>query len=336
MFWAWFGFNAGVVGLLLLDLLVLNRRAHEIRFREALVWVALWVGLALAFNLGVWQFLGGREALRFFTAYVVEEALSVDNLFVFLVLFGYFGVPAACQHRVLFWGIVGAMLMRASFLFAGTALIRQFHWVLYLFGAFLVFTGLKLAVSRGGEVRPERNPLVRLARRLFPVTPEFAGSRFFVLREGRRLATPLLLALVAVETTDVVFAVDSVPAVLAIVPDNLFIAYTSNVCAILGLRALFFVLAGLMRHFRFLRYGLALILAFIGVKMLLSAKHEIPIAVALGVVGAILLAAILASVLVRPKPAAETPAPAPAPPAGPPASGEPLPPKAVDADDGSR
>jgi len=299
-------FSLAVVALLALDMLLFHRRAREMRFREAILWVAFWVGLALAFNVGIYFMLGREPALQFLTAYLVEESLSVDNIFVFLMIFSYFGVPMKYQHRVLFWGIVGAMVMRVSFILAGVELIKRFHWVIYVFGAFLVLTGLKMALHGAGKVRPERNPLVRLVRRFFPVTNEFAEQRFFVRRDGRRYATPLFITLLAIETTDVLFAVDSIPAVLSITTD-FFIVYTSNICAILGLRAIFFVLAGMMKRFRYLRYGLAVILIFVGVKMLIESHYKIPVSVALGVVAAVLLVAALASILISRRDAPEPP-----------------------------
>ncbi len=291
-------FAAFVLALLALDLKLFHRKAHEVKMGEAALWLCFWVGLALAFAAGVWRSQGPDKALLFVTAYLVEESLSVDNLVVFLVIFNYFAVPPAFQHRVLFWGIVGALVMRIAFISAGVAFISACHWAIYVFGAFLVFTGAKLALSSGEEVHPERNPVVRLAHRLFAVTTEFAGERFFARQGGRLHATPLVIALLAIETTDVLFALDSIPAVIGITSD-VFLVYTSNVFAILGLRTIFFILARLMHLFRFLRYGLALILVFIGAKMilggLLGQKDLIPVPAALGAVGGILLASVLFS-----------------------------------------
>ncbi len=304
--WMWVAFTGLIVGLLALDLLVFHKKAHEVHFREALVWSIVWVLLALGFNVVVWVAWGPEKGLEFLTGYLIEKSLSVDNLFVFLVIFAYFGVPPALQHRVLFWGILGALIMRALFIVAGAALLQAFDWVLYVFGAFLVFTGIKLLFQKDENVHPERNLALRLFRSVFPVVPEYRGDRFFVRegeasggaegRAGRLYATPLALVLVVVEATDVVFAVDSIPAIFAVTRDT-FIVYTSNVFAILGLRALFFLLAGTLRRFVYLRHGLAVILAFIGVKMLVSECCHIPIAVSLAVVSAILAVAVAASLL---------------------------------------
>jgi len=260
------------------------------------VWTTIWVALALLFNLGVYVWFGAERALEFLTGYVIEKALSVDNIFVFLVVFAVFAVPAALQHRVLFWGILGALIMRAIFIVLGAALLQRFHWVIYLFGAFLVFTGIKLLVQRAGEVHPERNPLFRLFRRWVPSVPDYRGAHFIVVEGGKRYATPLLLVLVAIEATDLVFAVDSIPAIFAITMDP-FIVYTSNIFAILGLRALYFALAGMMEKFHYLKVGLSLVLAFVGVKMLLVGVYKIPILVSLGVIVALLAGAVVASLL---------------------------------------
>ncbi len=299
--WMWVAFTGFVVGLLVLDLLVFHKEAHEVRFREALFWSIVWVALALVFNAVVWAAWGPVKGLEFLTGYLLEKSLSVDNLFVFLVVFSYFGVPPSLQHRVLFWGILGALAMRALFIVAGAALLQAFDWVLYVFGAFLVFTGVKLAFQKDESVHPERNLALRLFRRVFPVVPDYRGDRFFVREAGARVggagrcfATPLTLVLVVIEATDVVFAVDSIPAIFAVTRDT-FIVYTSNIFAILGLRALFFLLAGTLRRFVYLRHGLAVVLGFIGVKMLVSECCHISIAVSLAVVSGILAAAIAAS-----------------------------------------
>jgi tellurite resistance protein TerC len=292
----WALFIAIVAGILALDLFVVRRKSHEIGLREALTWCAVWIGLALLFGAGVWLTRGHRAGLEFITAYLIEESLSVDNLFVFLLLFAHFRVPASYQHKVLFWGILGALAMRFVFIFTGVALLQRFEWVLYVFGAVLVFSGVRMARGRGPEIHPENSIVLRLFRRLFPVTERFDGDRFFVLREGRRLATPLFVVLLMVETADLVFAVDSIPAVLGISRDS-FIVYTSNAFAILGLRSLFFALARLLDAFHFLHYGLALILVFVGVKMLASAWIHIPTGVALGFVGATLAVSTIASIV---------------------------------------
>lgn len=287
-------FTLLVLGLLALDLGLLQRRPRALSFREACAWYAFWVTLSGLFNIGVYLWRGSQPALEFLTGYILEVSLSMDNVFVFAVIFGYMAVQAHYQHRVLFWGIVGALVMRGAFIGAGVALVARFHWVLYVFGVFLLITGAKLLWEKQVEVHPEHNPVVRLARKFLPITPGYDGAAFFVRREGRLLATPLLLVLLLVETTDVVFAADSIPAVFAVTLDP-FIVYTSNVCAILGLRALYFVLAGAVRKFRYLRPGLAVVLMFVGVKMLVVHLYKIPILVSLGVICLILLIAVLAS-----------------------------------------
>jgi tellurite resistance protein TerC len=292
----WIGFTAFVLAMLALDLGVFHRKAHVVRCREALAWTLVWIALALVFNLLVYQRFGPERGLEFLTGYLIEKALSVDNIFVFVVIFSFFGVPAAYQHRVLFWGIVGALLMRAVFILAGAALLQRFHWIIYLFGAFLVATGVKLLVHRSVEVHPERNPAYRLFRRFVPSVSDYRGQSFTVLENGRRLATPLLAVLVVVEATDVVFAVDSIPAIFAVTADP-FIVYTSNIFAILGLRALYFLLAGVVDRFRYLKLGLALVLCFVGLKMLASDVYEVPIRVSLLVVGGLLAGSIGASLL---------------------------------------
>jgi tellurite resistance protein TerC len=293
----WTGFTVFVLAMLALDLGVFHRKAHAVRMREALVWSIVWVGLALCFNAGVYAWFGPERALEFLTGYLIEKALSVDNLFVFLVLFSYFGVPPALQHRVLLWGIVGALAMRAAFIMAGAALIQQFHWVIYVFGAFLVFTGIKLLAAReGNDINPERNFVLRLLRRTVPCVPDYRGARFFVKESGRNYATPLLMVLVAIEATDIVFAVDSIPAIFAITTDP-FIVFTSNIFAILGLRALYFLLAGMIGKFRYLKVGLGMVLAFVGVKMLIAGVFHIPIAVSLGVVAGLIGLSVAASAL---------------------------------------
>jgi len=296
----WVGFVAFVVMMLLLDLGVFHRSAHVVRPREALIWTAVWIALALAFDVGIYVWFGADRALEFLTGYVIEKALSVDNLFVFLVVFSYFAVPPQNQHRVLFWGVLGALVMRAIFIFVGAALLQHFHWVIYLFGGFLVFTGVKLLAGLGEEVHPERNPLFRLFQRVVPSVPDYRGAHFTVVERGRRLATPLLAVLVVIEASDVVFAVDSIPAIFAVTADP-FIVFTSNIFAILGLRSLYFVLASAMGKFRYLNTGLGLVLSFVGAKMLLADIYKIPILVSLGVVAALLGGAIVASIL-RPLP----------------------------------
>jgi TerC family integral membrane protein len=295
----WILFNLFVVLMLGLDLGVLHRRAHAVKFREAMAWSVMWVALAAGFAVLVYFWHGRAPALEFVTGYVVELSLSVDNLFVFLLIFRYFRVPPHLQHRVLFWGILGALIMRGIFILLGVSLIRRFHFIVYLFGAFLVYTGIKLFREHEKDIHPENNPLLRLFRRWMPVTPDYVGGKFFVRQPGL-YATPLLIVLLVVETTDVLFATDSVPAILAITL-NAFIVYTSNVFAILGLRSLYFALAGLMDKFRYLHYGLAVILTFIGVKMLVSGYYVISTEIALAVVGVTLAVSMLASVAVQPR-----------------------------------
>lgn len=300
--WPWVAFVGFVLGMLVLDLRVFHRKAHEIHLREALGWSAFWIALALLFNLGIWWLRGPTTALEFLTAYLIEKSLSVDNLFVFLLIFRYFAVPAVYQHEVLFWGIVGALVMRAVFILAGVALIHQFHWILYVFGALLIVSGIRFAFEVEKEVHPERNPVLRVFRRLMPVATDPADGRFFFRRDGRTWATRLFVVLLIVETTDIVFAVDSIPAVLAISHDP-FIVFTSNVFAILGLRALYFALAGVMELFHYLHYGLAVILIFVGSKMIIADWVKVPVGLSLGVVGALLGLSIAASLIWRKTPA---------------------------------
>jgi tellurite resistance protein TerC len=296
----WGIFNLFVVGMLTLDLGVFHRRAHEVRIREALVWSAFWIALSLLFNLGIYFWRDSETALEFLTGYLLEKSLSVDNIFVFLMIFTYFRVPYVHQHKVLFWGILGALIMRALFILVGITLIQQFHWVIYIMGGFLILTGIKMATQKDADIHPESNPVLRLVRRLVPVTENYEGGRFFVRRSGRLLATPLFIVVLVVETTDVVFAVDSIPAILAITLDP-FIVYTSNVFAILGLRALYFALAGIMRLFHYLPYGLSFILVFVGIKMLLVDIYKIPIGIALGTVAGVLVISVIASIVFPPK-----------------------------------
>jgi len=292
----WVLFNIFILALLSIDLIVFNRKPHEISIREALIWSGIWIAIALLFNVGVYAWYGHESALQFFTGYLIEKSLSVDNLFVFLLLFTYFKVPPKYQHKVLYWGILGALIMRGAMILMGAALIAKFHWILYIFGAFLVVTGYRMAVkSVDEEVHPDRNIVVRFFKKIFPVTSGFHEERFFVRIDGKRYATLLFVVLIVVETTDLVFAVDSIPAIFAITTDP-FIVYTSNVFAILGLRSLYFALAGMMDMFHYLRHGLAVVLMFVGVKMLVEPFFEIPILIALGVVIGVLGIAVVASV----------------------------------------
>ena len=291
----WILFNLFVLAMLVLDLGVFHRRAHAVKFREAALWSAMWIGLAAAFALVLYFWQGRTSTLEFVTGYVIELSLSVDNLFVFLLIFRYFRVSGEHQHRVLFWGILGALVMRAVFILLGVGLINRFHWIVYAFGGLLVYSGIRLFFQEGMEIHPDKNPVLRLVRRLIPVTEDYHGGRFFIRRPGL-FATPLLVVLVVVETTDVLFAVDSIPAILAITL-NAFIVYTSNVFAIMGLRSMYFALAGMMETFRFLHYGLSLVLVFVGGKMLLSHYYQLPTEYALGTVAVILLGSVLASVV---------------------------------------
>jgi len=290
----WVVFGVVVAVMLALDLAVFHRKARVIKLKEALVWSAIWIGLALIFNLVIYFMLGHDTALNFLTGYLIEKSLSVDNLFVFLVIFSYFSVPPSYQHKVLFWGILGALITRGIFIAAGLAIVESVHWVIYLFGAFLVFTGIRMSFGKDREVHPEANPVLKLFRRFMPVTNDYHGDRFLVRKLGRSAATPLLLVLLVIETTDIVFAVDSIPAVLAVTLDP-FIVYSSNIFAILGLRALYFALAGVAQRLRYLHYGLAAILVFLGFKMVFSEIHKMPVSVALGVVAGILVISVLVS-----------------------------------------
>ncbi|MFV5690317.1 TerC family protein [Flavobacterium sp. ZT3R25] len=292
----WIGFNVFVLLMLALDLGVFNRKAHEISIKEAMIWTGVWVTLAMCFNGLIYYWQGEIKALEFFTGYIIEKALSVDNIFVFVLIFSYFKTPAIHQHKILFWGIIGALIMRAAFIFAGVALLEKFHWTIYVFGAILIYTGYKMLTQKEIIIEPEKNPLIKLFRRVMPVTNELHGGKFFVKQDGKRFATPLFLVLVLIETTDLIFAADSIPAILAITQDH-FIVYTSNVFAILGLRSLYFALAGMMDKFRYLSKGLALILIFVGLKMLLVDFYKLPIQIALLVIVVVLFVSIGASLM---------------------------------------
>ncbi len=294
--WLWVGFGLFMVIMLVLDLGVFHRKAHEVNVKEALTWSGVWVGLALLFAGGVYLFSGGQQSLEFLTGYLIEWSLSVDNIFVFLLIFSYFAIPSSYQHKVLFWGILGALVMRAVMIGLGAALIEQFHWVIYVFGALLVLSGAKMALQKETGLRPDANPLVKLFRRVAPVTDSYHGDRFFVTLGKVRYATPLFVALLMVESADLMFAVDSVPAIFGITTDP-FIVYTSNVFAILGLRSLYFALSGVMHRFHYLKLGLSLILVFVGIKMLASSVVQIPTLLSLGVVVAVLALSVVASIL---------------------------------------
>jgi TerC family integral membrane protein len=293
--WFWIGFNVFVIVMLALDLGVFNRRAHTVTFREALAWSGVWVGLATLFAVLVYFWHGRSESLEFATGYLIELSLSIDNLFVFLVIFRYFRVPSELQHRVLFWGILGALITRGIFILAGVSLIQRFHWLTYVFGALLVYSGVKLLRQADQEIDPEKNPLLKMFRRWIPVTDDYVGEKFWVRRPGL-YATPLVVVLLIVETTDVVFAVDSIPAVLAITL-NAFIVYTSNVFAILGLRSMYFAVAGMMDLFEYLHYGLSVVLILIGAKMLASHYITVPTVAALATVAGVIAISVVASLV---------------------------------------
>ncbi|MBL8090606.1 MAG: TerC family protein [Anaerolineales bacterium] len=304
--WLWVGFNVFVLFLLALDLGVFHRKAHAVSMKEALTWSIVWITLSLLFNLVIYlywdvmvpnsSYTNGEAALAFLTGYLIEKSLSVDNIFVFILIFSYFAVPAAYQHRVLFWGILGALIMRGTLILVGSVLLETFHWIIYVFGAFLVFTGIRMARQQEEELNPDENPVVKFFRRFMPVTENYEDDKFFIRRAGRLFATPLFLVLLVIESTDLVFAVDSIPAIFAITRDP-FIVYTSNVCAILGLRALYFLLANVMHQFEYLKLGLAVVLSFIGVKMLLIDLVKIPVGVSLTVVASVLTISIIASII---------------------------------------
>jgi tellurite resistance protein TerC len=298
--WLYIGFNVFVLAMLALDLGVFHRKSHVVSTREAIGWTVAWITLAMLFNLGIWYFSGAQKALEFTAGYLIEYSLSVDNIFVFALLFSYFAVPAQYQHRVLFWGILGALIMRAMMIAAGSVLIAKFAWIIYVFGAFLILTGLKMIFKKEEEIHPERNPVVKWFKRLMPVTSDYRGDKFFVRENGVRMATPLFVVLLLVEVSDVIFAVDSIPAIFAVTRDP-FIVYTSNVFAILGLRSLYFALAGVMDKFHYLKIGLGVVLTFVGVKMFLGhTAYKIDTPVSLAVIAAVLASAVVAS-LVWPK-----------------------------------
>ncbi|MGA1978708.1 MAG: TerC family protein [Bacteroidales bacterium] len=297
----WIGFHVLIFFVLALDLGIFNRKEHEVPVREALGWTVVWITLALIFDSFVFFRLGKTRALEFLAGYVIEYSLSVDNIFVFILIFSFFAIPDKYQHKVLFWGIIGAVILRGIFIFAGVALIRHFSWIVLIFGGFLVYTGIKMLFGKEIQIDPDKNPAIKLVRKFLPVTRDLHGNRFFIRQEGRSLATPLLMVLIIIDVADLIFAVDSIPAILAI-SHKTFIVYTSNIFAILGLRSLYFAITGIMRYFRYLKTGLAFILGFVGVKMLISYVHvEIPILLSLGIIIAILAISILASILIKKK-----------------------------------
>jgi len=294
--WFWVGFIAFVLAMLALDLGVFNKTPHVVKAKEAAVWTAVWVGLALVFAAGLAYFVDRQTALTFLTGYVIEESLSVDNIFVIVLIFQYFAVPAQYQHRVLFWGILGALIMRGIFIGVGAALLARFEWIIYIFGALLVITGIRMALKQDEEFDGEQNPVVKFVRRFLPVTSDYRGKHFLTMENGKRHATPLLLVLVLVEATDLIFAIDSIPAIFGITRDP-FIVFTSNIFAVMGLRSLFFLLASVVTKFHLLKYGLAVILTFVGTKMLIEHWVHIPILLSLGVVMGVLAASIVASLV---------------------------------------
>jgi len=296
----WIGFGLFVILMLVLDLFVFHKQTHEIKIKEALIWSGVWISLALLFNYGVYLWFGKIKALEFLTAYVIEKSLSIDNLFVFIMIFGYFHVKAQYQHKILFWGILGALFLRAIFIFAGVALIHNFHWIIYVFGAFLVYTGIKIPFEKDKEFEPDKNPLVRIFKKFMPVSNQDHGDKLFVKINSKTAATSLFIVLIIIEFSDLIFAVDSIPAVLAISDDS-FIVYTSNVFAILGLRSLYFALAGIVKYFRYLKYGLAAILIFVGVKMCISGFYKVPIGWSLLTILALLLISIFVSMAISEK-----------------------------------
>jgi tellurite resistance protein TerC len=301
----WIFFNLFVLAMLALDLGVFHKKSHEVSVREALSWTCVWITLAMLFNLFIYYYFDKDKALEFFTGYLIEKSLSVDNIFVIILIFSYFKVPAAYQHKVLFWGILGALIMRVIFILTGVELIHRFHWLIYIFGGFLVFTGIRMLTSGDLKIDPEKNPVLKLARKIFPVTTSFQGDRFFVRKEGKTWATPLFLVVILIETTDLIFAVDSIPAILAISDDS-FIVYTSNVFAILGLRSLYFALAGIEKYFRYLKYGLSAILVFVGVKMCIADVFKIPTEVSIIIIGFALMIAMISSRIFPPTPDVKT------------------------------
>jgi tellurite resistance protein TerC len=308
----WIGFNAFVVAMLAVDLLIFHKEAHEVRVREAATWSVIWIALALLFGVGLSHFMGREAGLEYFAGYLIEKALSVDNIFVFILIFSFFRVPSRYQHRVLFWGILGALLMRGAMIAAGAYLIHQFHWIMYVFGAFLVFTGVRMAAHDEQDLDPESSLAIRLIRRLVPITREYHGQHFFVREHAgqvrRLVATPLFVVLVLVETTDLIFAVDSIPAIFAITQEP-FIVYSSNVFAILGLRALYFLLADVIHRFHYLKAGLSTVLIFVGLKMLAIDVYKVPVGISLGVIAVVLGVSIAASWF-WPRPAQEHAKPA--------------------------
>ncbi|HEY0898583.1 MAG TPA: TerC family protein [Sphingobacteriaceae bacterium] len=297
----WIGFNIFVLLMLALDLGVFNRKAHVVSVKEALIWSGVWVTLALIFNSLIYYWFGEHKAVEFLTGYLIEKSLSIDNIFVFVLVFSYFQVPAIYQHKILFWGILGALIMRVIFIFAGVALIERFHWTIYIFGVFLIYTGYKMFTEKDKKMDPEKNPVIKFFRKIMPVTNQLHGDKFFVKLDGKQHATPLFLVLILIETTDLIFAVDSIPAILAITQDQ-FIVYTSNVFAILGLRSLYFALAHIVDRFIYLSYGLAIILVFVGLKMVMVDIFKVPTFISLLIIALVVTGSVVLSFMKTEKP----------------------------------
>jgi len=294
--WFWVIFNAFVILMLALDLGVFHKKLHEVSVKEALTWSGIWITLALGFNVFIYFMLGEIKALEFFTGYVIEKALSIDNIFVFVLIFSFFQIPSIYQHKVLFWGIIGALIMRVIFIFAGVALLEKFHWTIYIFGAILIFTGIKMLLDKDKKIEPDKNPLIRFFKKIIPTTNELHGDKFFIRQNNKNVATPLFIVLIMIEITDLIFAVDSIPAILAVTQDH-FIVYTSNVFAILGMRSLYFALADIITRFKYLAVGLAIILVFVGIKMVMIDFYKIPIHFSLIVIVLILFFSIIISLV---------------------------------------
>lgn len=292
----WIGFHVLIFIMLALDLGVFHRKSHAVEIKESLIWSGIWITLALLFNLGIYFLMGQARALEFLTGYLIEKSLSVDNIFVFVLIFSYFKIDQKYQHKILFWGIIGALIMRIALILLGVELMHRFHWIIYVFGAILIITGIKMAFQKDKQIHPEKNPVLRALKRFMPITPIYSGDKFFVKLDGKLMATTLFAVLIIIETTDLVFALDSIPAILAIT-NNTFIVYTSNVMAILGLRALYFALAGIVQKFRYLHYGLSAILIFVGIKMTLSGIYKFPTELSLAIIAAILAISIVSSIV---------------------------------------
>ncbi len=293
-YWIWIGFSLFLIIMLALDLGVFHKHSHVVEFKESIIWSCIWIGLALIFNGGIFYFAGYTKGMEFLTGYLIEKSLSIDNIFIIALIFSYFGVPREYQHRVLFWGVIGALIMRAILIALGSTLIKEFSWIIYIFGAFLVITGVKMYFQNQQSIHPDKNPLVRLFKKFFTVSTEYSGEKFFIKEKGKLIATPLFIVLLLVETTDLIFAVDSIPAIFAITQDT-FIVFTSNAFAILGLRSLYFALSGVIHKFYYLKAGLSVILVFVGIKMILIDIYKIPIGISLGFITLVIVISVYAS-----------------------------------------